>query len=717
MRIDPRCWQIGTLASLLVYGMARLEFEISLARALLVIGAALATQLAGSRLMSCRFEWKSAAISSISLLLLLRTESHALHAAAAVIAVGSKFVIRAGEKHVFNPTNVAIVLMLLATERVWVSPGQWGSGAFFAFLMACAGGLVVNRAVRSDVTYAFLISYVVLVAGRALWLGDPLSIPFHKLQSGGLLLFAFFMISDPRTTPDHRLARIAFAIAVAVSGWYLQWRYFVPEGLLYALAAASIFVPLLDRVARGARYEWSQIAKALPKLPAASLNSKGEVMIRLFICCLSLMLFFVPDASAFCGFYVAKADARLFNKASQVVIARDGDRTVLTMANDYQGELRDFAIVIPVPTPIQKSQIRVAEPELIAHIDAYTSPRLVEYFDPDPCSVRYGAVAESITVQAGAPRAMDMSAKRARNLGVRIEAQYTVGEYDIVILSAEQSGGLVEWLKENGYRLPSGADSILGSYIRQNMKFFLAKVNLEEQRSLGFKNLRPLQVAFESHKFMLPIRLGTLNANGTQELFIYTLTRKGRVESTNYRTVKLPTGVEIPAYVKKDFGRFYRSLFDQQTKKHDMRVLFLEYAWDMNWCDPCAADPLSSAQLRKLGAFWIPRAPQSRDSAQAQNAFVTRLHLRYDARHFPEDLMFQETGNRENFQGRFVIRHAYAGDTSCSEGDQYWTDVAERQQKEVENLAELTGWDAREILRRANIRRVETRKWWEGLWE
>ncbi len=195
--------------------------------------------------------------------------------------------------------------------------------------------------------------------------------------------------------------------------------------------------------------------------------------------------------------------------------------------------------------------------------------------------------------------------ERAKSLGVTIEAQYTVGEYDILILSAKQSDGLETWLVESGYTIPRGASAVLGSYIRQNMKFFVAKVNLKEQAKLGFSYLRPIQVAYESPKFMLPIRLGTVNAKGTQELFVYLLTRKGRVETTNYRTVKLPSDVDVPIYVKEDFGPFYKATFAQAVRKEDMTAVFAEYAWDMNWCDPCAADPLSQDELKRLGVFWM----------------------------------------------------------------------------------------------------------------
>jgi hypothetical protein len=252
--------------------------------------------------------------------------------------------------------------------------------------------------------------------------------------------------------------------------------------------------------------------------------------------------------------YVAKADTKLFNKASKVVLVRDDDRTVLTMANDYQGDAKDFAVVIPVPTFIEKGQINVADNKLIKHLDAYSAPRLVEYFDEDPCrpkvsQLRISGALPALAAEAG-------RAAHAAALAVKIEAEYTVGEYDIVILSADQSGGLETWLKESGYKIPEGAGPVLESYIKQKMRFFVAKVNLEEKAKAGFHYLRPLQVAYESRKFMLPIRLGTVNADGPQELFVFALTRKGRVETTNYRTVKLPTGMDLPDFVKRDFADF-----------------------------------------------------------------------------------------------------------------------------------------------------------------
>jgi hypothetical protein len=421
-----------------------------------------------------------------------------------------------------------------------------------------------------------------------------------------------------------------------------------------------------------------------------------------------------PTLLGFCGFYVAKADTKLFNRASQVVLVRDGDRTVLTMANDYQGSLKEFAVVVPVPTFLRREQIHVGDRSLVDHLDAYSAPRLVEYFDQNPC-MTYPMSERLMSRAAGAAVARPVSEDAAKSLGVTIEAKYTVGEYDILILSAQQSSGLETWLRGNGYRIPAGAAEVLGSYLKQNMRFFVAKVNLAEQSKLGFAFLRPLQVAYESPKFMLPIRLGMVNADGPQELFVYALTRRGRVETTNYRTVRLPSGMELPAYLKNtaEFGAFYKAMFTHQVEKQDWRALFLEHAWDTKWCDPCAADPLSADELRRLGVFWG-------DGGQAPDVFLTRLHVRYDRAHFPEDLVFQETADRTNIQGRFVVRHPWTGEAPCEAAGAYRRGVAERREIEAQRLSELTGWTVPDIRNKMGLVRgagVQPAAWWERIWK
>jgi hypothetical protein len=482
------------------------------------------------------------------------------------------------------------------------------------------------------------------------------------------------------------------------------------------------------------------------------------------------LLLAAQQASAFCGFYVGKADSSLFNEASQVAIVRDGDKTVLSMLNDYKGDLKEFALVVPVPTVLTRSQINVGDPKIFARLDAYSAPRLAEYFDPNPCMDRRMMRMDTMTMRT--PSAAPAPAA-AKTLGVTVEAQYTIGEYDIVILSAKDSDGLETWLTQSGYKIPAGASKALRPYINQGLKFFVAKVNLKEQSKTGFTMLRPLQFAFESERFMLPLRLGMANAvpNKPQDLIVYALTKKGRVESSNYRTQMMPANMDLPPLIKNDFKRFYKTMFDEQTKREGYKSVFTEYFWDMGWCDPCAADPISTDELKKAGVFWLakpevssdqtpvmPLPPQPQGGVRpqprimpptmgggAQPVMLTRLHIRYTAETFPEDLMLTETADRNNYQTRYVMRHPWKGNPpECTaEGaggngkDQllsYLKDVQQRQEKELNTLLSLTNWDAADTRAKSDIAATQKRyadavafykakeanqpktNWWDGLW-
>ncbi|MCS6941920.1 MAG: DUF2330 domain-containing protein [Geminocystis sp.] len=427
---------------------------------------------------------------------------------------------------------------------------------------------------------------------------------------------------------------------------------------------------------------------------------------------LAVCLSFPQQVWAFCGFYVAKADTKLYNQASQVIIARKGDRTVLTMANDYQGDVKDFAVVVPIPVSVTKDQVNVGNPKILERLDAFSAPRLVEYYDYDPCAPPlpiYRTQQEAPNVAGGGRR----GAMSDQALGVTVESKFTVGEYDIVVLSAKESQGLETWLIQNGYKIPRGAKELLAPYIRQKMKFFVARVNLEEYEKGGYVNLRPLQVAYEYPKFMLPIRLGMINSKKEQDLIIYLLSDTGQTELTNYRTVKIPSNVDVPEFVEKQFGDFYKAMFTRSYEREGKRVAFLEYAWNMGWCDPCAAEPLTPDELRQAGVFWY-------DPNRPSDVFITRLHVRYDRAHFPEDLRFQNTPNQELFQGRYVIRHPFRGPISCEAGKDYLRKTRQRQEKEAQTLAILTGWDINKIRRQidfVNVHvKIEETPWWRRLW-
>jgi hypothetical protein len=426
------------------------------------------------------------------------------------------------------------------------------------------------------------------------------------------------------------------------------------------------------------------------------------------------------SARAFCGFYVATGDMRIYNHASKVVLARDGDRTVLTMSSDFRGDPKKFAVVVPVPVVLQKGQVHVGDSLAVTHLDDFSVPRLVEYTDPNPCPEARADYLRMGVAEVRGDKKMAVNKSSSSTRQVVVEAQYKVDEYDILILSAKEGRALGEWLRANGYTIPPGAAPVLSSYIKQGMYFFVAKVDMAEQQRLGYTYLRPIQVAFESPKFMLPIRLGMVNADGPQEMIVLTLTRRGRVETTNYRTVRVPTDIDVPEFVKGEFVQFYPTLFDEQRRKAGEDVVFLEYAWAVSpvraTCDPCTGPNLTPQELRGMGAYWIARQGYPRS-----DVFLTRLHLRYDGKHWPEDLVLHETGDRVNWQARYVIHHPYPGDEECAERKPYLKKVWERRKNEAANYAMLTGADEGAVRQRMGVRDdwsqgEEGLGWWERIW-
>ena len=452
----------------------------------------------------------------------------------------------------------------------------------------------------------------------------------------------------------------------------------------------------------------------------------SQIIISFCLACI-LILSCATQAIAFCGFYVGGADAKLFNKASQVVIARNGDQTILTMANDFQGAIKDFAMVVPVPVAIRREQVHIGKRSTINKLDAFSQPRLVEYFDPDPCTpIMPSAVMEgSDAAKASAPA--PILRKSPAKLGVTVEDRFKVNEYEIVILSAKESNGLETWLRQSGYNIPKGASELLSPYIKQKLKFFVAKIDIKEFNKTKAKVLRPLQIAYQSPKFMLPIRLGMINSRGEQDLVVYILSPKGRAELTNYRTVKIPTGTEIPEYIKSEFGSFYKAAFQKVYEREQKKVAFLEYAWDTGNCDPCSSEPPTPAELKDAGVFWnsngesTPPNSSFRRPMPSSNTFITRIHVRYTRNKFPEDLMFQETGNQENFQGRYVMNHPFKGDVSCDAGRKYQQALRPRLEQEASNLANLTGWSIREINSKINFPTTPPKSdanspFWQNIW-
>jgi hypothetical protein len=423
-------------------------------------------------------------------------------------------------------------------------------------------------------------------------------------------------------------------------------------------------------------------------------------------------------AEAFCGFYVAGADTKLFNNATMVVLMREGTRTVLSMQNNYQGPPENFAMVVPVPVVLQKENVKTLPREVFNHIDTLAAPRLVEYWEQDPCGMREGAK-ESRAMPAPPMAAAPGGRARAEDLGVKIEAQFTVGEYEIVILSASNSLGLDTWLRESGYKIPDGAEPLLRPYVQGGMKFFVAKVDVSKVRfEKGMAMLSPLRFHYDTDTFNLPVRLGLVNSAGTQDLIVHILAKQQRYEVANYKNVTIPTNLDVAEKARDQFAEFYAALFDRTLEENPGSVV-TEYAWDASSCDPCPSPTLTPQELATLGADVLPSAdgddapsappgvtrpgpggasgppsppvaPRPGRWRPPSSGFVlTRLHARYGKASLGEDLVFRAAppiaGGREvrgasgkleegstpgsginNFQGRYAIRHPWTGAVECA---------------------------------------------------
>ncbi len=387
-------------------------------------------------------------------------------------------------------------------------------------------------------------------------------------------------------------------------------------------------------------------------------------------------------AHAFCGFYINGAGGEMFNNATQVVLMRSGTRTVLSMQNNYQGPPADFAMVIPVPVVLKESDVKTLTKDVFGKVDVMGAPRLVEYWEQDPCQQN-----EDKSKRMRAPMAMgaasaDDGEDTRKEYGVKIEAQFTVGEYDIVILSAKESTGLDRYLRDQKYKIPSSAEKLLRPYVEAGSKFFVAKVNPKKVKFVnGQAMLSPLRFHYDSDDFSLPIRLGLANAKDKQDLIVSILSPNQRFELANYKNITIPTNLDVKDEVRTRFGEFYAALFDR-TVQQNPGAIVTEYAWDASTCDPCPGPQLDDNDFVTLGSDVL--GPAQEDSG---SFVLTRLHARYGKDGAPNDLMFKKAGpivgGREerddngrleerakpdetnNFQGRYAIRHAWTGAVAC----------------------------------------------------
>jgi hypothetical protein len=405
----------------------------------------------------------------------------------------------------------------------------------------------------------------------------------------------------------------------------------------------------------------------------------------------------VSSAEAFCGFYVSGGDTKLFNNATQVALLRSGTRTVLSMQNNYQGPPEQFALVVPVPVVLQKENVKTLPLDVFAKIDQLSAPRLVEYWEQDPCYVPPPPREVDMAAAGGAGPAAPGPGGAALG-GVKVEAQFAVGEYDIVILSAKDAGGLDAWLRANKYTIPHGAAAHFRPYVQRGSKFFVAKVDPQRVKfDKEMATLSPLRFHYDDESFSLPIRLGLINAKDAQDLVVYVLADDKRYEVANYPNVTIPTNIDLSEKAKTEFGSFYTALFDKTVEKTPKAVV-TEYSWASSSCDPCPGPTLVESDMLTLGGDALARVDCSKPSVEHRREctpgkrfagyVLTRLHARYTKDSLGEDLVFRAAepieGGREtfsgseqklevgatkstinNFQGRYAIRHPWIGPVAC----------------------------------------------------
>ncbi|MCX5746364.1 MAG: DUF2330 domain-containing protein [Proteobacteria bacterium] len=391
-----------------------------------------------------------------------------------------------------------------------------------------------------------------------------------------------------------------------------------------------------------------------------------------------------PPADALCGFYVGGAGAQMFNNATQVVLMRHGTTTVLSMQNNYQGPPDKFALVVPVPVVVHEAQVKTLPRDLFDKIDVLGAPRLVEYWEQDPCNPdQYEEEMVSLSGMKMTDDEDEADGGDAAAYHVKIEARFSVGEYNIVVLSAGESTGLDRWLRANHYEIPAGAEPLLRPYVEQGTKFFVAKVDPKKVTFVnGMATLSPLRFHYDSPEFTLPIRLGLANSRGTQDLIVNILAPNTRYEVANYKNVTIPTNLGVTEAVRARFGEFYAALFDHTIAQVPGSVV-TEYAWDSGSCDPCPGPVLDANDVATFGGDVIQTTYKD---TNPYGFTLTRLHARY-GKDITNDLVFRAVqpieGGRgipdaqgalstevthtgtNNFQGRYVILHPWTGPIAC----------------------------------------------------
>ncbi|HEU4615254.1 MAG TPA: DUF2330 domain-containing protein, partial [Kofleriaceae bacterium] len=390
-------------------------------------------------------------------------------------------------------------------------------------------------------------------------------------------------------------------------------------------------------------------------------------------------------ARASCGFYATTSGQPAFDDATHVVLMRVGTRTVVSLQPHYRGPAEAFALVVPVPAGVQERDVRVLAPDVLDVVERIGAPRLVEYWERDPCAPETDAVPS----EAAAKPAREDSQDTTRDADdgtkpaaeVRVDARFAAGEYRISIVAASDAAAFDAWLRAEKYQLPASAEPLLAPYLARGMKLLVARVDPAKVRFDGDRALlSPLRFHYDSERFELPIRIGLASSDGTQDLIVDVLAPHQRYRVANEPNVTIPTNVTVDRSVRVQFAAFYNALFDATLEQHPDAVI-TEYAWAATTCDPCPGPALDRADFDALGADVVDR------TAATEDFVLTRLHLRY-GKDVTEDLELvpappiaggrehvsasglldqdAQPASHDSFQARYAIRHPWLGPLRCA---------------------------------------------------
>ncbi len=405
-------------------------------------------------------------------------------------------------------------------------------------------------------------------------------------------------------------------------------------------------------------------------------------------------LMLLPLSLAVSALDVASAipDAqRPSHNTTRIVLAWDNaGHAVLTVDLGAPRQADGQALLLPIPGEIETREIEAGDLAVLERLDAITAPRLTEISETDPC--------------ARPPRTVPLP-PLGKETPLVHQTTNISGGYDVRILAPARSEDIEKLLSDSHYYLSPAVRTILASYLKQKMQFILVRIAEKPTGTRPPTRIQPLKISYKTQNFMLPIRLG--DTQDLNDILLFTLTRHGRVEPANYITTKLKIDVELPLFVRHDFPGFYQAMFDRANRGDAPHSVLLEYAGGGEDCPSCPVPSLNASDLRGLGAIW-----GTPDGRSTPNVYITRLHARFDPAYFPEDLILNETRDREGFVARYRVPSPPSAHAKCPAGEDYQENLANRARRQAQDLQRLTGWPADDIMTRMGHRGQLLRNDW-----